>query len=448
MSEFIARYFKFFNDYMNSTCTYYKSDTSKLFIKEREKKTGESRLLNKRVSCFKIKIYKSTVLFFSWVMESAATMRLDHGFVLCLVILVVNISYAQDLLKVQKPRLMNCRFDKIYQFGDSLSDSGNCVRESLCASHLRCKTLPYGMNFFRKATGRCSNGMLIIDFIAVESGLPLLNPYKDRNANFGHGVNFAVAGATALSAEFLAERNIVNIAYTNSSLSVQLDWMDSYFQTTCTPDCREKLDKSLFLVGEIGGNEFFYGLSQGKTMEESRRMVPEVVQTIVDGVRRVIGFGATRIIVPGNFPIGCHPIFLTEFMTNDSTAYDEYHCLKNLNNFAIFYNHHLQQAIHELKKDYPYITLIYGDYYNAFLWLLRNAVSLGFDNNSLQKACCGTGGEYNYDLHRRCGVQGVPVCVDPSSHISWDGVHLTQNAYSWLARWLVDDMFPKLNCQV
>ncbi|XP_060219140.1 acetylajmalan esterase-like isoform X2 [Lycium barbarum] len=304
----------------------------------------------------------------------AATIRLLDGLVLFLVILIVK-NDAQELLKLQKPRLMKCKFDKIYQFGDSLSDTGNCIRENLCGTHILCGRPPYGMNFFHKATGRCSDGMLIIDFI-------------------------------------------------------------------------EKSNKSLFLVGEIGGNEFIYGLSQGKSMDESRRMVPEVVQTIIHGVKRVIGFGATRIIVPGNFPIGCHPIFLTEFMTDNSTAYDEYHCLKNLNNFAIFYNHHLQQAIDELKKEYTNITLIYGDYYNAFLWLLQNAVSLGLDKDSLQKACCGIGGDYNFDMSKRCGDQGVPVCVDPSTYISWDGVHLTQAAYGWLARWLIDDMLPKLNCHV
>ncbi|XP_010312731.1 acetylajmalan esterase isoform X2 [Solanum lycopersicum] len=297
---------------------------------------------------------------------------------LSLLILMVKVGEAEQVLKLQNPRLLNCRFDKIYQFGDSLSDTGNCIRETLCGATLSCGTLPYGMDFYQNATGRCSNGMLIIDFIAVESGLPLLNPFKDENADFRHGVNFAVAGSTALSAKSLAEKNIVNIALTNSSLSVQLDWMSSHFQTTCSPDCPEKLNKSLFLVGEIGGNEFIYGLSQGKSMDESRKMVPEIVQTIIHGVERIIGFGATQIIVPGNFPIGCHPIFLTKFMTNISTAYDEYHCLKELNNFAIFFNRYLQQAIDELKKDYPNITLIYGDYYNAFLWLLQNADGLDF----------------------------------------------------------------------
>ncbi|KAM3378163.1 hypothetical protein P3S68_010576 [Capsicum galapagoense] len=177
-------------------------------------------------------------------------------------------------------------------------------------------------------------------------------------------------------------------------------------------------------------------------------MVPDVVQTITHGVKRAIGFGATRIIVPGNFPIGCVPIFLTQFRTDNSTAYDEYHCLKNLNNFAIFYNHYLQQAIDELKKEYPNITLVYGDYYNAYMWLLKNVVRLGFDKNSLQKACCGTGGEYNYDRHKRCGFPGVLVCADASTYISWDGIHLTQKAYNWIAKWLINDMLPQLNCVI
>ncbi|KAK6803429.1 hypothetical protein RDI58_001213 [Solanum bulbocastanum] len=101
---------------------------------------------------------------------------------------------------------------------------------------------------------------------------------------------------------------------------------------------------------------------KGKTMEELRRLVPDVVQTITRGIKRVIGFGATRIVVPGNFPKGCGPAFLTQFMTNDSSAYDEYHCLKHLNNLAIFYNNHLQQAIDAMKKEYTNITIVYGDY--------------------------------------------------------------------------------------
>ncbi|KAF3629500.1 putative acetylajmalan esterase-like [Capsicum annuum] len=355
---------------------------------------------------------------------------------------------AQQQVQMHKKRgIRACKFDKIYQLGDSISDTGNCIRDSFCGAHSSCSKHPYGMNYFHKPTGRCSNGLLMIDFIALESGLPLLNPYKDQSANFTHGANFAVAGATALSAQVLAKKKIA-MSITNSSLSVQLDWMASHFKTTCSPDCPAQLKRSLFLVGHIGGNEINFGLSQGKTMEELRRMVPDIVQTIIHGVKRVIGFGATRILVPGNFPKGCGPAFLMQFMTNNSAAYDEYHCLKDLNNLAIFYNDHLQQSIDEMKKEYPNITLIYGDYYNAYMWLLQNAVSLGLDKNSLQKACCGIGGDYNYDKSKKCGAPGVSVCVHPSTHFNWDGLHLTQAAYGWLARWLIDDMIPKLNCHV
>ncbi|CAN4077146.1 unnamed protein product [Withania somnifera] len=334
----------------------------------------------------------------------------------------------------QKRGLKKCKFYKIYQLGDSICDTGNCIRESFCGSHSSSAKPPYGMSFFHKPTGRCSNGLLIIDFIALECSLPLLNPYKDQGANFTHGANFAVAGATALSVQVLAEKKIA-MSFTNSSLDVQLDWMSSHFETTCSPDCSAQLKSSLFLVGHIGGNETNFGISQGKTMEELQKLVTDIVQTIIHGVKELS-------------QKGCRPAFLTQFMTNNSAAYDKYHCLKDLNNLAIFYNDHLQQAIDKLKKEYKNITLIYSDYYNAYMWLLQNAVTLGFYKNSLQKACCGIGGDYNYDRSKKCGAPGVPVCVDPSTHFSWDGLHLTQAAYRWAARWLINDMLPKLNCHV
>ena len=85
----------------------------------------------------------------------------------------------------------------------------------------------------------------------------------------------------------------------------------------------------------------------------------------------MVGYGATRVIVPGNFPIGCLPIYLTGFQSNDSTAYDKFHCLKDLNNLSIHHNNLLKQAIEELRKERPNVMMVYGDYYNAYLKLLR-----------------------------------------------------------------------------
>ena len=63
-------------------------------------------------------------------------------------------------------------------------------------------------------------------------GLPLLNPITDTKANFEHGANFAVAGATTLSSAVLARHHVRNPA-TNSSLDVQLQWMNDHFHKFC-----------------------------------------------------------------------------------------------------------------------------------------------------------------------------------------------------------------------
>ncbi|KAM7481944.1 hypothetical protein LguiB_006527 [Lonicera macranthoides] len=340
--------------------------------------------------------------------------------------------------------LKSCSFHRIYQLGDSLSDTGNLILEPQGGA-TPFASLPYGESFFENATGRCSDGMLMIDYIAMASGLPLLNPYKKVDADFRHGVNFAVAGATALPLDVLADENII-ASVTNSSLNVQLDWMSSYFSSICQPDCAEKHGGSLFLVGEIGGNDINYALGEGKSIEEVRIMVPTVIRVIKDAVQRIIQNGAIRIVVPGNFPIGCLPVYLTQFQTNNLLAYDEHNCLKEFNNLAIYQNELLQLAIKELKQENPNVTIVYGDYYNAFQWLYRNAQSFGFDVESLQKCCCGTGGDYNYDYAKVCGAPEVPVCEDPSRLLSWDGIHFTQAAYKMMASWIINDILPQLQC--
>lgn len=50
-------------------------------------------------------------------------------------------------------------------------------------------------------------------------------------------------------------------------------------------ECAEKFKHSLFMVGEIGGNDYNYALFQGKTTEEVEDMVPDVVQAIKDAAQ-------------------------------------------------------------------------------------------------------------------------------------------------------------------
>ncbi|XP_021634624.1 acetylajmalan esterase [Manihot esculenta] len=366
--------------------------------------------------------------------------KLLYPFLLCCVFFfVLPLASDAHLLKA-------CEFEAIYNLGDSISDTGNLILEDPASVFGR---LPYGLNFYSNATGRCSNGLLMIVFIAKSAGIPLLNAYLNASSSKTHGVNFAVAGSTALPVEFLAENKVI-APVTNSSLAIQLNWMATHFNSTChnSKDCIQKHKNSLFMVGEIGGNDYNYALFQGKTIDELKSRIPNVVNAIKDAVTRVIRYGATRVVVPGNFPIGCMHIYLTGFRTNDSNAYDELHCLKGLNNFSIYHNELLQQGIIELQEEHPHVTLAYGDYYNVYKWVLQKAAAglLGFDPKSVQKACCGSGGDYDFSLERFCGAPDVPVCAKPEERMSWDGVHSTQKAYFFMARWLIRDIFQKLRC--
>jgi hypothetical protein len=54
----------------------------------------------------------------------------------------------------------------IFSFGDSLSDAGNLIVNGTPKA-LTTARPPYGMTFFRKPTGRCSNGRLVVDFLGT-----------------------------------------------------------------------------------------------------------------------------------------------------------------------------------------------------------------------------------------------------------------------------------------
>ena len=199
----------------------------------------------------------------------------------------------------------------IYNFGDSLSDTGNLLREGATGMLQHTTGLPYG-SAIGGATGRCSDGYLMIDYLAKDLGLPLLNPYLDEGADFSHGVNFAVAGATALDAAALARRGVA-VPHTNSSLGVQLQRFKDFMSanTQSPEEIREKLAHSLIMVGEIGGNDYNYAFSANKPaaggarnlynlgrmatgVAEAMALVPDVVRSVTSAARELPSTWARR----------------------------------------------------------------------------------------------------------------------------------------------------------
>ncbi|CAD6335551.1 unnamed protein product [Miscanthus lutarioriparius] len=309
----------------------------------------------------------------------------------------------------------------IYSLGDSITDTGNLVKEAPPGMFETIKHLPYGVTF-GYPTGRCSDGLLMIDFLAQDLGLPFLNPYLGKNKSFDHGVNFAVAGATAVDPA--------------DQYNLTVPCRSPPTPSRCSSEIRRRLKTSLVLVGEIGGNDYNYAFFQDKPVAEVEKLIPGVVKTIIDAAKEVLDMGASRVIVPGNFPIGCVPGYLAMNAAKSEPAdYDSAGCLRELNDFAAKHNSRLRRAVADLQASYPDAAVAYADYFDSFLTLLHNASTLGFDPASTRKACCGAGaGEYNFDWRRMCGFDGAAACAEPSTYLSWDGIHMTQAAYRAMSR--------------
>uniref|UniRef100_J3L2D1 Esterase n=1 Tax=Oryza brachyantha TaxID=4533 RepID=J3L2D1_ORYBR len=350
----------------------------------------------------------------------------------------VVIAVVAVLLSAAQAREEPC-YQRLFSFGDSLTDTGNFPFIFGNDSREPALRPPYGETFFRRATGRFSDGRLVVDFIADALGLPFVRPYwSGRTAgDFARGANFAVGGATALRPDFFRARGVPMADIVH--LDMEMKWFRDLLGLLCPGDlsgCTGMINQSLFLVGEIGGNDYNLPLLRGVSITKIRSFTPSVIakisSTITLSLQELIGLGAKTLLVPGNLPIGCVPNYLMIFKSDKKEDYEpETGCLRWMNEFSQYHNKLLTDELEKLRKLHPDVAIIYADYYGAAMEIYLSPEQFGIEDPLA--ACCGGGGQYGVSGTARCGYGEYKVCDDPQKYGSWDGFHPSEAAYKAIA---------------
>ncbi|CAN0929179.1 GDSL esterase/lipase At1g28650 [Linum grandiflorum] len=269
-----------------------------------------------------------------------------------------------------------------------------------------------------------SDGLLMVDYLASAFNLPSPNSDFRQQKTFDYDVSTAMDN-TFFLLNGMPQAQIIR----NKSLHSQFDSFSDSLDSMCSSpqDCKSRLRKSVIVLDQIGSSDYQYSFLNGKSLKETYSYVESVVFTIQYIVQKLIEKGATKVLVTGTLPMGCLPGYLT-LLQNQTQDYDQHGCLASMNTFSSIHNERLQGAILELKEKHPDVQVEFADTYKAFKAVVDNHALLGFNKHTLLKSCCGSGGIYSFDPEKVCGKQGLPVCMNPSSYLNWDGFHLTQEA--------------------
>lgn len=179
-----------------------------------------------------------------------------------LIILILTFSCSVYSDQTNHPRRRP--FKNIYAFGDSYTDTGNTRSTTGPSGFMFVSNPPYGRTFFGRPTNRYTDGRLVIDFVTHALSHPFLPPYRSVPPSSSGGVNFAVAGSTAIPHGFFV-RNNMTLNITPQSIATQMAWFEKVLDrkgcrnySTTPKECGAVFDDALIWVGEIGANDYAY----------------------------------------------------------------------------------------------------------------------------------------------------------------------------------------------
>ncbi|KAL2611994.1 hypothetical protein R1flu_023686 [Riccia fluitans] len=347
-------------------------------------------------------------------------------------------------------------FPAVFNFGDSQSDTGGI--HAAFPSFTPAEYSPYGNTYFQQPQFRYSDGRLLIDFITTGMGLPFLDPYlQSVTSDFYHGANFATAGATIEAVTYLSpfyfniqilqfmefQKNVIamrnpkagNLGRTSTTIKSAAN---TYAEKVHRLPLPEFFNQALYMFC-IGGNDFTYYYNKGKSPTELEEYLPQIVDGLVQGIKRLYYAGGRNFLVWDMEPHGCLPYMLT-LIQHTKEDLDERGCLPPYNKVAEKYNDLMNQTLTSLKSELQDSVIVIFSTYQLRSDLIRDKEKFGF--KVMNKACCGVPNEYHFDLRVACGMSQVinnetvasTTCEEPSEYIIWDGVHTTEAANKYIAK--------------
>lgn len=243
-------------------------------------------------------------------------------------------------------------------------------------------------------------------------------------STFTNGANFAIVGSSTLPKYVPFALNIQVMQFLHfKARSIELK--SAGFKDVLD---KQGFEEALYMI-DIGQNDLADSFAKNLTYAEVVGKIPYVITEIKNAITAIYGQGGRKFWIHNTGPLGCIPqkLWLVQSKDLDSKG-----CISSYNDAANIFNDELKRLSQDIKSELKDSNIVYVDIYSIKYDLISNATKYGFSNPLM--ACCGYGGPpYNYNIGVTCGRTGYQVCDEKLLFVSWDGIHYTEAANSFVA---------------
>ncbi|KAF3434801.1 hypothetical protein FNV43_RR21887 [Rhamnella rubrinervis] len=315
----------------------------------------------------------------------------------------------------------------IFVFGDSTADVG--TNSFLPGSEIRANFPHNGVDFpHSRATGRFSNGLIGVDFLAKYFGYKRspprylsLNSTTLKKRSFT-GINFASAGAGVFDIPGQSMLTLMNfgkekIPFSTSSNNQKnfvtmreqaeqfLTVRDNVLDKMVSAATKKFLSKCLFFIS-IGSNAILAYYHSRKSIPKTE-FLDRLGLAYRTHLKSLLNLGAIKFGIISVAPLGCCP---SQRVSNDSEG-----CLEDLNEL-------LDSMLWDLSLEHEDMKYSLGNAYEMTINVIGNPSA--FEFKDVKSACCGAG---KFNATTICNKQSN-LCLKRDDYLFWDSFHPTHTA--------------------